>query len=67
MSSSSGSGIFIEIPLLIFAASNTQFDMPTKAICLSPSFKSYSNSEWMTLKVGYLDNAQQGPFHRRIV
>ena len=38
LSSSSGSGIEIEIPLFILAASSSQFDIPTKATCLSFAF-----------------------------
>ena len=44
LSSKSGSGINIDIPLFIFAASKVQLEIPTNAI-LSPSFLSYSNSE----------------------
>ena len=50
VSSSSGSGIDINIPLFILAASSSQFEIPTKAILLSPSFKSYSNSEWIIFR-----------------
>ena len=37
-------------PLFIFEASKLQFDIPTKAIFLSSSFKSYSNSACITFK-----------------
>ena len=50
ISSSSGSGIDKNIPRFIFEASKVQFDMPTKATFFSPSLRSYSNSEWITLR-----------------
>ena len=46
---SSGSGIDKYKPRFIFDASKDQLDIPTKAIFLSASFKSYSNSECITL------------------
>ena len=60
VSFSVGSGIDKNIPLFIFDASKDQFEMPTKAILLSPSFKSYSNWECMTFK-GLLGECSANP------
>ena len=60
VSSSSGSGIDKNIPRFILDASKAQFDIPTKAIFLSPSFKSYSNSECITFR-GLLGECSASP------